>query len=58
MKLKTKIQIYSSIFILIMLVLVNTSIYFLFYQNATKSQLVELSLQTESTGGTPINDDS
>ncbi len=47
MKLKTKIQLFSSIFILIMLVLVNTSIYFLFYQNATKSQLVELSLQTE-----------
>lgn len=47
MKLKTKIQLYSSIFILVLLVLVNTSIYFLFYKNATDSQMFELSMQTD-----------
>ena len=48
MKLKAKIQLFSSIFILIMLVLINTSIYFLFYKSATDSQLAELDLQTDS----------
>lgn len=47
MKLKTKIQLFSTVFVLILLILVNTLIYFLFYKNATDSQLVELSLQTD-----------
>lgn len=47
MKLKTKIHLFSTIFILLMLVLINTSIYFLFYKNATESQLAELDAQTD-----------
>ncbi|MCF3944630.1 sensor histidine kinase [Oceanobacillus alkalisoli] len=48
MKLRTKIRLFSSILILSMLILVNTFVYFLFYKNATDSQLVELSLQTDN----------
>lgn len=47
MKLRTKIRLFSSILILSMLILVNTFIYFLFYKNATDSELAELSLQTD-----------
>lgn len=47
MKLKTKIQLFSSLFILVILFFVNTSVYFLFYKNATDSQLIELSLQAD-----------
>ena len=47
MKLKTKIQLFSTIFILLMLLSINTSIYFLFYKNATDSQLAELATQTD-----------
>lgn len=47
MKLRTKIQVYLSVFILIIMLLVNTSVYFLFYKNATESELEQLVAQTE-----------
>lgn len=47
MKLQTKIQLYLSLFILIMLLFIHTSVYFLFYKNATASELEQLVAQTE-----------
>lgn len=47
MKLKTKIQLFSSLFMVVLLLLVNTSVYFLFYKNATDSQLEQLVAQSE-----------
>ncbi|MFD2627214.1 sensor histidine kinase [Oceanobacillus kapialis] len=46
MKLRTKIQLFSSIFILILILLVNTAIYFLFYKISTDSRLDQLAEQT------------
>src|SRR5690625_3345638 len=48
MKLKTKIQLFSSIFMLALIVLVNTSIYFLFYKISTDNELEQLSTQTNA----------
>src|SRR5690625_4222148 len=48
MKIKTKIQLFSSIFMLLLIVLVNTSIYFLFYKISTNNELEQLSVQTNS----------
>lgn len=48
MKLKTKIQLFSSLFMLVLIVLVNMSIYFLFYSTSTKNELEELVEQTNS----------
>lgn len=46
MKLKTKIQLFSSIFMLVLILLVNTSIYFLFYKITSESELDQLAEQT------------
>lgn len=48
MKLKTKIKLFSSLFMLILIVLVNTSIYFLFYKMSSDSELDQLSNQTSA----------
>ncbi|WP_042220401.1 sensor histidine kinase [Oceanobacillus manasiensis] len=56
MKLRTKIQLFSSIFILLLLLLVNMAIYFLFYKISTDSQLEQLAEQT-STIVEAINND-
>ncbi|MEI3607008.1 HAMP domain-containing histidine kinase [Pseudogracilibacillus sp. SE30717A] len=48
MKLKTKIQLFSSLFMLLLIVLVNTSIYFLFYKISSNNELEQLSEQTNS----------
>jgi two-component system, OmpR family, sensor histidine kinase ArlS len=46
MKLRTKIQLFTSIFMLVLILIVNASIYFLFYQNSVESELDELTDQT------------
>ncbi len=48
MKLKTKIQLFSSLFMLLLIVLVNTSIYFLFYKISSDNEMELLSEQTNS----------
>src|SRR5690625_759097 len=48
MKLKTKIQLFSSLFMLLLIVLVNTSIYFLFYKISADNELDQLSDQTNA----------
>src|SRR5690625_728235 len=48
MKLKTKIQLFSSLFMLLLIVLVNTSIYFLFYKISADNELDLLSDQTNA----------
>src|SRR5690625_1745563 len=48
MKLKTKIQLFSSLFMLLLIVLVNTSIYFLFYKISSDNELEQLSDQTNA----------
>lgn len=47
MKLKTKIQFFSSLFVLILIVLVNTAIYFLFYKVSANSELEQLNGQAD-----------
>lgn len=46
MKLRTKIQLFSSLFMVVLIILINTSIYFLFYKNSVDSELNELAEQT------------
>ncbi|HAM82223.1 sensor histidine kinase [Ornithinibacillus bavariensis] len=46
MKLRTKIQLFTSIFMLVLILLINTSIYFLFYKNSVDSEIKELAEQT------------
>jgi two-component system, OmpR family, sensor histidine kinase ArlS len=46
MKLRTKIQLFTSLFMLVLILLINTSIYFLFYKNSVDSELEELAEQT------------
>ncbi|GAB3045483.1 HAMP domain-containing sensor histidine kinase [Virgibacillus ainsalahensis] len=48
MKLKTKIQLFSSLFMLVLILLVNTSIYFLFYKITADSEVEQLSAQTNT----------
>ncbi|AXI08019.1 sensor histidine kinase [Oceanobacillus zhaokaii] len=48
MKLKTKIQLFSSLLMLILIILVNVAIYYLFYQMTADSELEQLSEQTNS----------
>ncbi|MEI3614718.1 HAMP domain-containing sensor histidine kinase [Pseudogracilibacillus sp. SO30301A] len=48
MKLKTKIQLFSSLFMLLFIMLVNTSIYFLFYKISVDNELELLSDQTRT----------
>ncbi|MFC3039313.1 ATP-binding protein [Virgibacillus xinjiangensis] len=47
MKLKTKIQLFSTLFMLVLILLVNTSIYFLFYHIAATSELEQLSNEAD-----------
>lgn len=47
MKLRTKIQLFSSIFILILMLLINASIYILFYKQSAERELDDLSIQTD-----------
>lgn len=48
MKLQTKIQLFTTVFMVSLILLVNASIYFLFYQISAKSELNELQDQTNS----------
>src|SRR5690625_4252147 len=45
MKLRTKIQLFSSLFMIILIILINTSIYFLFYKISANSELDQLDEQ-------------
>ena len=45
MKLRTKIQLFSTLFMIILIILVNTSIYFLFYKISADSELEQLDEQ-------------
>ncbi|WP_085993437.1 HAMP domain-containing sensor histidine kinase [Oceanobacillus senegalensis] len=46
MKLRTKIQLFSSLFMLVLILIVNVSIYFLFYKMSTNAELEELEMVT------------
>lgn len=46
MKLRTKIQLFTSLFMLALILLINASIYYLFYNNSVESELDELTEQT------------
>jgi len=46
MKLRTKIQLFSSLFMFLLILLINTSIYFLFYHLSADSELDQLEMQT------------
>lgn len=48
MKLRAKIQLFSSLFMLVLILLINTSIYFLFYKTSSNSELDQLSEQTNT----------
>lgn len=48
MKLRTKIQLFSSLFMLVLILLVNTSIYYLFYNITADSELEQLAAQTNT----------
>ena len=48
MKLQTKIQLFSCIFLLILIVLTNTAIYFLYYKLSTDSELDQLAAHTDT----------
>ncbi|MGJ9459428.1 ATP-binding protein [Oceanobacillus sp. CF4.6] len=48
MKLRTKIQTFSSLFMLVLILLVNTSIYFLFQKTAADSELEQLAVHAET----------
>src|SRR5690625_1048211 len=45
MKLRTKIQLFSSLFMIVLILLVNTSIYYLFYKISADSELEQLDEQ-------------
>lgn len=48
MKLRTKIQLFSSLFMLVLILLINTSIYYLFYRTSADSELDQLATQTNT----------
>lgn len=48
MKLRTKIQLFSSLFMLVLILLINTSIYFLFYKISARSELDQLANHTNT----------
>ncbi|GGA84365.1 HAMP domain-containing sensor histidine kinase [Ornithinibacillus halotolerans] len=48
MKLRTKIQLFTSIFMLVLILFINTSIYILFYKNSVNTELEELNEQAIS----------
>lgn len=52
MKLRTKIQLFSSVFMLVLILLVNTSIYYFFYKLSVDNELEQLNTQTETIIGT------
>ncbi|MBY7142337.1 HAMP domain-containing histidine kinase [Virgibacillus sp. NKC19-3] len=52
MKLRTKIQLFSSLFMLVLILLVNTSIYYLFYNITADSELEQLAAQTNTIAET------
>jgi len=47
MKLQTKIHLFSSVFMLVLIVLINTAIYFLFYNVSADSELDQLAVQAD-----------
>lgn len=47
MKLRTKIQLFASLFILVLMLLINASIYFLFYKSSAENELDEVSERTD-----------
>ncbi|MFD2043875.1 ATP-binding protein [Ornithinibacillus salinisoli] len=48
MKLKTKIQLFSSLFMFVLILIINISVYFLFHQVSVDSELEELTSQTNT----------
>lgn len=48
LKLRTKIQLFTSLFMLVLVLLVNTSIYFLFYKIAADSDLEQMAVQMDA----------
>ena len=48
MKLRTKITLFSSLFIFMIVLLINTIIYLLFYNISTDNELNQLSNQTDA----------
>lgn len=48
MKLRTKIQLFSSFFMLILVLLINTSVYYLFHKISIDSELSQLTTQTNT----------
>ncbi|ASN07113.1 HAMP domain-containing sensor histidine kinase [Virgibacillus necropolis] len=48
MKLRTKIQLFSSLFMLVLILLVNASIYYFFYKLSADSELDQLDAHTET----------
>src|SRR5690625_1098666 len=48
MKLRTKIQLFSSLFMLVLILLVNASIYYLFHQISAESELEQVKSQTDT----------
>ena len=51
MKLRTKIQLFSSLFMLVLILIVNASIYYLFYQTSAESELEQVKSQTDTMAG-------
>jgi len=47
MKLQTKIHLFSSVFMLVLIVLINTAVYFLFYNVSADSELDQLAVQAD-----------
>lgn len=48
MKLRTKIQLFTSFFMFLFILMINASIYYLFYQNSVETELTELTEQTNT----------
>lgn len=48
MKLRTKIQLFSSVFMLVLILLVNTSVYYFFYKLSVDGELRQLNTQAET----------
>lgn len=46
MKLKTKIQLFTTVFMFLLILLVNAAVYFLFYKTSAESELEQLQEQT------------
>ncbi|GED14131.1 sensor histidine kinase [Aneurinibacillus migulanus] len=48
MSIRNKIYLFSTVWLLLVLIIINVSIYFLFYKTAANNQLEQLRLQTEN----------